>query len=71
MTLNQKTRELTSATGFIKDASGNIYEGHIYIGKYNTEADFSEATAEEYEFWLLHKDDPVEESEEKPEEEKE
>lgn len=59
--LNDKTRELTSDTGYIRSKDGNLCVDYpIYIAKSETEENYEEATKEEYEAYLKAKEEEKE-----------
>ena len=56
--LNDKTRELTSDTGYIISKDGNLCVDYpIYIAKSETEDDYEEATGDEYKAYLAEKEE--------------
>ena len=56
---------IPSANMHFKDKiTGDIYEGNIYLGIYDSADNYVEVTEEEYQEWLKSKENEVKEDEE-------
>lgn len=60
MEFNEKSRKLTSSTGYICALDGSLYTNYaIYLGKLDSPKNYIEGTKEEYEAWLKTQEEKI------------
>lgn len=59
MHFNEKTRELSSDSGYIHALDNSLYTDHpIYLGKFDSPDNYEEGNAEDYEEWVQRQEQP-------------
>ena len=64
MNFDEKTRKLTSGSGYIHAIDDNLYVDHsIYLGKYDDPSNYEEGDEEGFTKWLEERDKEAREAE--------
>lgn len=52
MTFTESNRKLVSSTGYLKSTDGSVCESPIYLGIYDSESNYIEASKDDYDAYL-------------------
>ena len=52
MTFYESNRKLVSSTGYLKSIDGSVCESPIYLGIYDNESNYTEASKGDYDAYL-------------------
>lgn len=61
MTFTESNRKLVSSTGYLKSTDGSVCESPIYLGIYDSESNYTEASKDDYDAYLKAEEERAEE----------